>query len=78
MFNTDELEHRFGRHKASIESPAAPEAHADLRQLWMEFAGKLDQLLDDGREKSVAFTEMETAAMWTHKALARTLFEKEA
>lgn len=68
-----EIEGRFGRHKAALEGPAAPEEHAKLREKWMAFAEELDTLLEDGRAKSIAFTELESASMWTHKALAETL-----
>lgn len=72
----EELENRFGLHKATLENPANPARHAELRKLWMDFAKELDSLLGDSRAKSVAFTELETASMWTHKALAATPYGK--
>lgn len=71
-----ELEKRFGRHKAALEAPRSPEAHAELREIWMEFTLKLDHILGEGRAKSVTFTELETASMWSHKALADTMFNE--
>lgn len=72
----EEIEHRFGRHKAALEAPDSVERHGELRELWTEFVTKLDDLLDDSRAKSVAFTELESASMWSHKALAYNLFEE--
>lgn len=67
----DEIEHRFGFHKATIEGPNATlPAHRDTRLLFREFAEKLDEILPAGRAKSVAFTELENASMWSHKAIA--------
>lgn len=68
-----EIKSRFGSHKATIEGPAATATkHAELRRWFVVLATELDGILDDGREKAVAFTELETASMWAHKALAKT------
>jgi hypothetical protein len=67
----DDIEHRFGFHKATIEGANATlPKHRDLRILFREFAEKVDAILPDGRAKSVAFTELENASMWAHKAVA--------
>jgi len=67
----DEIEHRFGFHKATIEGDNATlPKHRDLRLLFREFAEVLDEILPDSRAKSVAFTELENASMWAHKAIA--------
>ena len=69
----EEVANRFGHHKAAIEGPTAtPEDHAELRQQFMDLANLLDWSLPESREKSVAFTELETASMWAHKALAKS------
>lgn len=66
-----EIEHRFGFHKATIEGENATlPKHRDVRVLFREFAEKIDGILPDGRAKSVAFTELENASMWSHKAIA--------
>ena len=66
-----EIENRFGFHKATIEGDNATlPVHRDVRILFREFAEKLDALLVPGRAKSVAFTELENASMWSHKAIA--------
>ncbi len=67
----NEIENRFGFHKATIEGPnATNQVHADLRRLFVEFAEHLDHLLPPGRAKAVSMTELETTSMWAHKATA--------
>ena len=69
----EEIEHRFGFHKATIEGDNATlPVHREVRILFREFAERLDALLPAGRAKSVAFTELENASMWSHKAIAET------
>lgn len=73
MFGPAEIEHRFGFHKATIEGPEATlPIHRDVRLKFREFAEFLDEVLPAGRAKSVAFTELENASMWSHKAIAET------
>lgn len=68
-----EIENRFGFHKGTIEGPnASAPRHRDLRLEFRKFAEMLDEVLPDGRAKSVAFTELENASMWSHKAIAET------
>lgn len=67
----EEIEHRFGFHKATIEGDNATlPVHRDVRLLFREFAEHLDHLVPPGRAKEVAFTTLEDASMWTHKAIA--------
>lgn len=69
----NEIESRFGYHKAAIEGPSASQNnHSELRKLFKALAYELDSTLPEGREKTVAFQELETASMWAHKALARS------
>lgn len=71
MLGKDEIEHRFGFHKATVEGDNATlPKHRDVRILFREFAEKLDEILNDSRAKSVAFTHLEDASMWSHKAIA--------
>ena len=71
MVGDEEIQNRFGFHKGTIEGPnATAPRHADLRTSFMGFATMLDDVLPDGRAKSVAFTELEAASMWAHKAIA--------
>ena len=66
-----EIEHRFGFHKATLEGENATlPRHRTLRLEFRAFAEALDELLPEGRAKAVAFTELETASMWAHKAIA--------
>lgn len=66
-FTNAELMSRFGWHKGVASTN---QAHAVTRQKFIEFAQFLDETMPTGRAKSVAFTELETASMWCHKAIA--------
>lgn len=67
----ENIEHRFGFHKATVEGQNATlPLHRDTRLKFRDLAEFLDAVLPDGRTKSVAFTELETASMWAHKAIA--------
>lgn len=69
----EDIEHRFGFHKATLEGPNATlPKHTSMRILFREFAARLDEILPEGRAKSVAFTNLEDASMWSHKAVAET------
>jgi hypothetical protein len=69
----EEIENRFGFHKATIEGENATlPIHRDLRLAFRDFAEVLDTILPPGRAKSVAFTNLEDASMWSHKAIAET------
>jgi hypothetical protein len=66
-----EIRNRFGFHKGTTGDPnATAPKHARLRGSFIEFAEMLNNVLPDGRAKSVALTELETASMWAHKAIA--------
>lgn len=72
MFTEEEIQNRFGHTAASIEGPnPKEEIHAQIRSEFVLLARALEDLLPDGRGKSVAFTELETASMWAHKTLAQ-------
>lgn len=69
----EEIENRFGFHKATVEGENATlPKHNDVHLAFREFAEFLDKMLPEGRAKSVAFTELENASMWSHKAIAET------
>jgi hypothetical protein len=73
VIGSEEIENRFGFHKATIEGPnATVPKHRDLRVKFREFAEWLDEQIPDGRAKSVMFTELENASMWAHKGIAET------
>ena len=68
-----EIENWFGFHKGTIEGPnATAPKHRDLRRSIIGFANLLDDMLPDGRAKSVAFTKLEDVSMWANKAIAET------
>lgn len=72
MLGKDEILHRFGFHKATIEGIGATASkHRDLRLQFIEFAGLLDTLIPDGRHKEFLWYELENASMWAHKAIAQ-------
>lgn len=73
MLGAQEIEHRFGFHKATVEGDNATlPMHRDVRVAFRNFAEFLDQVAPEGRAKSVMFTELENASMWAHKAIAET------
>lgn len=73
VLGKEEIERRFGFHKATVEGENATlPKHHDVRLAFREFAEFLDKMLPEGRAKSVAFTELENASMWSHKAIAET------
>ena len=68
---SDEIENRFGFHQATIEGEDATfPKHTELRLDFREFAEHLDEVLPNGRAKSTAFTNLENASMWAHKAIS--------
>lgn len=71
MLGKDEIEARFGFHKATIEGDnATVPDHALVRKLYKRFVERLDEILPDGRYKSLAMTDLEQASMWSHKSIA--------
>lgn len=72
MLTEEEIENRFGMHKATIEGPN-PSAvlHRNTRRDFVLLADILNVRLPDGREKDVMFEHLETASMWAHKTLAK-------
>lgn len=70
---TKEIYHRLGFHKATIEGENATlPQHREVRLRLIEVGIWLDELLPPGRAKNVAFTQLEDASMWAHKAIAET------
>lgn len=67
----DEIERRFGFHKATVEGENATlPRHRNLRIGFREFAARLDEALPEGREKALVFTALQEASMWSHCAVA--------
>ena len=63
----EEVRNRFGYHAGT---PVTQPKHQAVRARFNEMCVFLDELLPAGRAKSVAFTELESAAMWANKAIA--------
>ena len=71
MIGKQEIENRFGFHKGTIEGAnATAHRHAELRVKFREFAEMLDEVLEDSRAKSCAFTALQEASMWSHFGIA--------
>lgn len=67
----EEIEHRFGFHKATVEGDNATlPRHRETRLKYREFAEWLDENLPQSREKALVFTALQEASMWTHCAIA--------
>jgi len=72
LLSDDEIENRFGFHKATIEGPNNSTAqHAELRENFKGFAKGLNRRLGKSREADLAQTALEEASMWAHKAIAK-------
>lgn len=76
MLDRDEIENRFGFHKAAIEGPnVAEETHKQLRVVFKEFAKVLVEMLPADasakRYRHLAYDDLERASMWAHKAVAQ-------
>lgn len=67
MLDTNELINRFGYHRATIES--APK-HAHVRELMLELAMILNNILPEGRDKSLALTKLQEVMHWSNSAIA--------
>lgn len=67
--DANELINRF-RYHAAITGESK-EAHQRVRQLCMELAIDLNDLLPEGREKSLTMTQLESVMFWANAAIAR-------
>lgn len=50
---------------------AAMDRHQAVRDACKVLAERIDELAPEGREKSLAFTNLEQAMFWTNAAIAR-------
>lgn len=64
---------RFSFHPANTE--AKQDAHAQARAVCRNAAHELNELLPDGREKSLAITKLEESMYWANAAIARPPLE---
>lgn len=64
-----DIQHRFAYHQPSNEGIAI--GHQVVRSQCEALAHKLNYLLPEGREKSLAITHLEETMMWANAAIAR-------
>lgn len=64
-----ELRNRFAYHPP--KTPERSEDHQKIRSECSIFAGMLDHVLPEGREKSLAMTKLEEVMFWANAAIAR-------
>jgi len=64
----EELTKRFTYHAPKNDQAARYE---QIRKAAFEFALLLNELCPESREKSVAFTDLESAVMWANASIAR-------
>lgn len=65
----EELANRFDFHPAT--TPQRQAAHQSVREDCHELAVALNDVLPEGREKSLAITNLEQVMFWANAALAR-------
>jgi len=63
-----ELNKRFAHHPPKNDQA---ERYAEIRAAFLQLALKINDLCPESREKSVAFTELETAQFWANASIAR-------
>lgn len=64
-----DLQHRFAFHKANeVTTPI----HEQIRNTLNATAQELNQVVPDGREKSLMITHLEEAMMWANAGVARS------
>jgi hypothetical protein len=64
-----DLKHRFQFHPADAMN--TQEAHKAVREICLDAAVEINDLLPDGREKSLAITKLEEAMFWANAGIAR-------
>jgi hypothetical protein len=74
VIDADEIDNRFGYHPVNDVTIGL---HQQVRAAAIEFGNLLAELLPESREKSLAFTELQTCTMWAGAAIACNLAELE-
>jgi hypothetical protein len=64
-----DIRHRFNYHPPSTEQRQSD--HEDVRQSCEALAHELNTILPEGREKSLAITNLEQVMFWANAAIAR-------
>lgn len=68
MLTDEEIRNRVTYHQPTA---AGVERHGKLAAAFTRLMAVIDDNCPDGREKSIAFTELETAKMWASAAVCR-------
>lgn len=63
-----QIENNFKYHSPK---EGQPEKYTAIREKAKELAYLIDEVCPNSREKSVAFTNLETAVMWANASIAR-------
>jgi hypothetical protein len=69
MIDPVDLAHRFSYHKPG--DAVTVQAHVDVRDRCYRLAEALNEIVPDGREKSLAMTKLEEVMFWANAAIAR-------
>ena len=64
----EDIDNRFTHH---APKPGQPEIYQDIRTLAKELALEIDEVVPEGREKSLAITKLEEVVMWANAGIAR-------
>lgn len=64
-----DIAYRFAFHTATTQEKR--DEHTSARQILRQAADKLNELVPDGREKSIVMTKLEEAMYWANAGLAR-------
>lgn len=67
--DSNDLDNRFKYHKPD---PTTAENHQQIRTACLYLADELNAALPEGREKSLAMTNLEQTMFWANAALARS------
>ena len=70
MSDATELKHRFDYHPPSTDEVRV--AHESIRNACYNLAQFMNELLPEGREKSLVFTHLEECMYWANASVART------
>jgi hypothetical protein len=68
VIEAEDIRRRFAFHPA--DATTGPQ-HDQVRDACYDLAEELNDLLPDGREKSLAITNLEQTMMWANAAIAR-------
>lgn len=66
----NEIERRFGYHKAVFGPDGTAERHQRTRKRFIELAEYVVSATDSSREQSLALTALQEACQWTNAAIA--------